>query len=101
MFEKLQEIYQVDWHIFMADIEAWLAQRSPYGDLGPDMSAGAFSYPPTALSWLALFVPLGGLGFYLWTMLEVAGWWLLMRKEHRAQLSLIIWAPMVLHLVEG
>ena len=94
-------LYQIDWRIFMAGAEAWLQGRNPYGALSADFSAGAFAYPPTALPWLALFAPLGGIGFYLWTALELALWWLLIRKTYRSQLLLLCWSPLILHLVEG
>src|SRR5581483_2783141 len=101
MFDELLKLYQIDWRIFMAGAGAWLQGRNPYAMLSPEFGAGAFAYPPTALPWLALFVPLGGAGYYVWTILELALWWLLIRKEHRSQLLLLCWAPMILHLVEG
>lgn len=105
MFDELGKLFQIDWRIFMAGAEAWLGRQNPYGQLASaafgHFSAGAFAYPPTALTWLVLFVPLGGLGFYVWTALELLLWWLLMRKERRSQLLLLCWAPLVLHLVEG
>jgi len=85
----------------MAGTEAWLAGQNPYGKLSAELRAGAFGYPPTALPWLALFVPLGMFGFYVWTALELWGWWLLIRERCRSQLLLLFWSPMVLHLVEG
>lgn len=101
MFDKLNELYQIDWNIFMAGTGAWLDGRSPYGTLSSQFSAGAFAYPPTALTWMALFLPLGAIGFYLWTALQLAGWWLLIRDHCRWQLLLLCWSPMVLNLVEG
>src|SRR6266545_4838819 len=101
MFDELAKLYRIDWRIFMAGTEAWLHGRNPYGALAGEFSAGAFAYPPTALPWLALFAPLGGLGFYVWTVLELLLWWLLIRKSHRPQLLLLCWSPMILHLVEG
>ncbi len=85
MFELLRSIFQIDWDIFMAGAQSWLQGQSPYarlasptfGNFGP----GAFAYPPTALPWLALFVPLGGLGYYVWTLLELALWWWIIRKD--------------------
>ena len=105
MFDLLGSIFQIDWRIFMAGAEAWLAGQNPYARLnsatfGP-FGPGAFAYPPTALTWLALFVPLGGLGYYLWTALELLLWWLLIRKDRPSQLLLVCWAPIVLHLIEG
>jgi hypothetical protein len=72
VFDEIAKLFQIDWRIFMAGAEAWLHGRNPYGALSAEFSAGAFAYPPTALPWLALFVPLGGLGFYVWTALELA-----------------------------
>ena len=105
MFELLRSIFQIDWDIFMAGAQSWLQGQSPYarlasptfGNFGP----GAFAYPPTALPWLALFVPLGGLGYYVWTLLELALWWWIIRKDRPSQLLLICWSPLILHMVEG
>lgn len=101
MFDELGKLFQIDWRIFMAGAEAWLGGHNPYGPLSADFSAGAFAYPPTALPWLALFVPLGGLGFYVWTALELLLWWLIVRRGDRSQLLLLCWSPLILHLVEG
>ena len=105
MLDLLRSIFQIDWRIFMAGAEAWLGGQSPYARLASDtfgrFGPGAFAYPPTALPWLALFVPLGAAGYYLWTLLELALWWLLIRKTQRSQLLLICWSPLILHLVEG
>lgn len=101
MFDQLAFLYQIDWRIFMAGAAAWLHGANPYGRLSAEFGAGAFAYPPTALPWLALFVPLGGLSFYIWTLLELLLWWLLIHKSNRTQLLLLLWAPLVLHLVEG
>ncbi|MBK9712515.1 MAG: DUF2029 domain-containing protein [Kouleothrix sp.] len=101
MFEEFGKLYQIDWRIFMTGAEAWLGGRNPYGPLSAEFGAGAFAYPPTALSWLALFAPLGGLSFYLWTALELLLWWALIRRRDRAQLLLLCWSPLILHLVEG
>jgi hypothetical protein len=101
MFDELLYVYQIDWRIFMSGAAAWLQGRNPYGALPPEFSAGAFAYPPTALPWLALFLPLGGLSFFVWTALQLVLWWLLIRKDNRSQLLLLIWSPMILHLVEG
>lgn len=97
----MKDLFQIDWRIFMAGAEAWLAGRSPYSQLSPEFSAGAFAYPPTALPWLALFSLLGALGYYVWTALQLAGWWMLIRKDRPGQIVLLCWAPMVLHLIEG
>jgi hypothetical protein len=104
MFKAIIDVYQIDWRIFMAATYSWLGGQNPYARLSTPFGAfgpGAFAYPPTALPWLALFVPLGGAGYFVWTILELALWWLLIRKEHRSQLLLLCWAPMILHLVEG
>ena len=101
MFEHLKELYQVDWRIFMAATDAWLHGRSPYGALAGEFTAGAFAYSPTALTWLALFMPLGALGFYVWTGLELLGWWLLIRRHCRSQLALVCWSPVIGNLIGG
>jgi hypothetical protein len=82
---ELAKIYQIDWRIFFTGAQAWLHGQNPYGALPPEFGPGAFAYPPTALTWLALFVPLGGLSYYVWTGLLV----------------LLCWSPLILHLVEG
>lgn len=97
----MRDLFQIDWRIFMAGAEAWLDGRNPYGTLSAEFSAGAFAYPPTALPWLALFSLLGALGYYVWTALQLAGWWMLIRKDRPGQIVLLCWAPMVLHLIEG
>jgi hypothetical protein len=101
MFDDISELFQIDWRIFMAGTDAWLNGTSPYGQIGPEFGPGAFAYPPTALPWLAFFWLFGPLSFYLWTVIQLAGWWLLIRKDRVFQMSLLIWAPMVLHLVQG
>ena len=101
MFGGISELYQVDWRIFMAGTAHWLAGQNPYGQLSSEFTAGAFAYPPTALPWLALFVPLGGLGFFVWTLLQLGAWWWLMRREQMNQWLLLLWSPMVLNLVQG
>jgi len=98
---ELDHIFQIDWRIFFTGTQAWLHGQNPYGALPPEFGAGAFAYPPTALTWLALFVPLGGLSFYVWTALQMLLWWLLIRKDHKSQLVLLCWSPLLLHLVEG
>lgn len=101
MNDSIRSIYQIDWRIFMAGAQAWLEGRSPYERLSAEFSAGAFAYPPTALTWLALVVPLGAWGFYVWTALQLGGWWLLARREHQSHLALLVWTPFVLHMYEG
>jgi hypothetical protein len=97
----LSELFQIDWRIFMAGTQAWLAGGSPYGRLSDEFSAGAFAYPPTALTWLALFTLLGPLGYYVWTLLQLGGWWALIKDERPSQILLLAWSPVILHLVEG
>lgn len=97
----MDELFQIDWRIFMAGAEAWLQGRNPYGSLSAEFSAGAFAYPPTALTWMALFAQMGAVSFYIWTALELLGWWLLIRKDNPLQALLLFWSPMILHLVEG
>lgn len=95
-------LFQIDWRIFMAGAEAWLQGRNPYGALSAEFGAGAFAYPPPALTWLALFTLLGPLGFYVWTALQLGGWWWLIKDERPEQIVLLlIWSPVVLHLVQG
>lgn len=105
MSELFDTLFQIDWRIFMAGAEAWLSGQNPYAQLPSatfgSFSAGAFAYPPTALPWLALFVPLGGLGYYVWTLLELGLWWVLIGKTQRSQLLLVLWSPLLLHLFEG
>lgn len=104
MLKAVLDVYQIDWRIFMAGAEAWLRGQNPYARLDSSFGAfgpGAFAYPPTALPWLALFVALGGWGYFVWTALELALWWLLIRDGRRSQLLLLCWLPMILHLVEG
>ncbi|MBN1887919.1 MAG: DUF2029 domain-containing protein [Thermoflexales bacterium] len=101
MFEEFAWLYQVDWRIFMAAAQAWLQGISPYGVLSPDFSAGAFAYPPTALTWLALFLPLQAWGFYVWTGLELLLWWWLIRDRGRSQLVLLCWVPLLGNLRGG
>lgn len=97
----LLDLFQVDWRIFMAGAEAWMAGDSPYGALSAEFSAGAFAYPPPALTWLALFALLGPLGFYVWTGLQLGGWWWLIKDERPEQILLLCWSPVILHLVQG
>lgn len=85
----------------MAGVEAWLAGRSPYGTLSAQHSAGAFAYPPTALTWLALFVPLGALGYYVWTALQLGGWWWIAGRDYQSHLALLVWTPFMLHAYLG
>lgn len=94
-------LFQIDWRIFMAGTEAWLQGRNPYGALNAEFGPGAFAYPPPALTWLALFALLGPLGYYVWTALQLGGWWWLIKDERPEQILLLCWAPVVLHVVQG
>lgn len=97
----MRDIFQIDWRIFIEGASAWLQGRNPYAALSAEFGAGAFAYPPTAFPWLILFVPLGMLGYYLWTALTLGGWWWLARDRRAAHTQLLVWAPVLLHLVEG
>lgn len=97
----LLDLFQVDWRIFMLGVEAWLQGRNPYGPLSAEFGAGAFAYPPPALTWLALFALLGPLGYYVWTALQLGGWWWLIKDERPEQILLLAWSPVILHLVQG
>lgn len=99
--QGLIQLFQIDWRIFMAGTQAWLQGQSPYGVLSAEFGVGSFAYPPTALPWLALFALLGPLGYYVWTGLQLAGWWLLIKDERPSQIILLSWSPVVLHLVQG
>jgi len=96
------KLFSVDWGIMMAAVSQWFHGGTPYGSIAHDIGTpGAFAYPPTTLSWLAVFMPLGGAGFYLWTALQLGGWWLLVRRRFRSQLTLLCWSPLVFHLLLG
>jgi hypothetical protein len=96
------QLLYADWNILTTATLQWLMGGNPYGPLTPGTGLpGAFAYPPTALTWLSLFVPFGVTGFYLWTALQLSGWWLLIRRQSRTQLILICWLPMVFHLLVG
>ena len=101
MNNSVRSVFQVDWHIFMAGVQTWLEGRSPYAQLNADFSAGAFAYPPTALPWLALFLPLGAWWYYVWTALQLGGWWLIARRHGRSQLALLVWTPLMLNVYLG
>lgn len=102
MFDQLSDLFQFDWRIFMAATEVWRSGGNPYGAVIEEFGRpGAFAYPPTALSWLWCFLPLGGASFYVWTALQLGGWWLLIRQHLRSQLVLLCWAPLIVHLVLG
>ena len=97
----LTELFHVDWDIFMTATHLWLQGHSPYGALSPENAAGAFAYPPPALTWLALFTLLGPLGYYVWTALQLGGWWWLAKDECPEQIVLLCWSPFILNLIEG
>jgi len=101
MNDSIRSVFQIDWRIFMAGAQAWLEGRSPYGTLSAEHSAGAFAYPPTALTWMALFLPLGAWGYYLWTALQLGGWWLVARRDYRSQGALLVWTPFMLNMYLG
>ncbi len=96
------QLFSVDWTIVTSATRQWLLGGNPYGPISSVAGLpGAFAYPPTALTWLSLFVPFGAAGFYLWTALQLGGWWLLIRNQFRSQLILLCWLPLVFHLLLG
>ena len=100
--DSWSQLFSVDWNILTAATNQWLMEENPYGRISPETGLpGAFAYPPTALTWLSLFVPFGAAGFYLWTALQLGGWWLLIRRQLRSQLVLLLWLPLVFHLLLG
>jgi len=97
-----RQLFSVDWGILMAAANQWLQGGNPYGTLAHQIGTpGAFAYPPTALTWLSLFVPFGAWGYSCWTALELCGWWLLIRRRFRSQLVLFFWSPLLFHLLLG
>ncbi len=100
--ETWTQLFAFDWRIFMTATMQWFQGGNPYGHLTAEFGLpGAFAYPPTALTWFLLFLPFGGLGYYIWTAFQIGGWWLLIRRDLRSQLVLFCWAPMVFHLLIG
>ncbi len=101
--ERLSEtetLYGEDWRMLTKGAELWLDQRDPYGPLlgqGP----GTFAYPPTALSWIALFVPFGGMSIWVWNGIQLAAWVMLIWRTRRTQLLLLIWTPLAIHFYLG
>ena len=104
--------FSLDWRIFMAATTQWWRGENPYGilpsELGLPASSeygfhkpGAFAYPPTALTWLALFLPFGSLSFYVWTLVQLGAWWFIILRRYKFQLALFSWAPLIVHLVLG
>ena len=90
---RLDEIFQVDWNTFMDGAGFFLAGRNPYEVFPP--------YPPTALTWMSLFVPLGAWGFWIFNALQLGVWWSLIKNRDRSQLVLLAWAPLAVHLLLG
>ncbi len=103
MFDALRELYQYDWVIFMNATGRWMQGQNPYGVLTTEIGLpGAFAYPPTALTWLCLLVPLGAASFYAWSLLQLAAWFYMMRRTQRlSQLVLLAWSPVMAHFVLG
>ena len=100
--EQIVQLHAADWRVFMTSVMQWWHGGNPYGFLTPEFGRpGAFAYPPTALSWLLLFLPLGVTGFYIWTFFQITLWWLLIRRHLRSQLVLLCWSPLVYHLLIG
>ena len=97
-----RDLFQVDWWIFLTATQKWLQGGNPYGALSRDGLPGAFAYPPTALTWLMLFVPLGVWGYWLFFMGQLAAWFALMRHTGRtSHVVLLVWAPLVIGLLFG
>ena len=66
-------LYSYDWQIFMAAVAQWSHGGNPYRALVQlSLPGGAFAYPPTALTWMCLFLPFGSGSFYVWTI--AVGW---------------------------
>lgn len=102
MMNTWSQLFSVDWDILTTATHLWLLGGNPYGPLSPGVDLpGAFAYPPTALTWLTLFEPFGTVGFFLWTALQLGGWWFLIRNHFRSQLILLCWLPLVFHLLLG
>lgn len=100
--QSLAQLYAFDWRIFMTAVHHWWHGGNPYGFLTQEFGLpGAFAYPPTALTWLMVFMPLGGAGFYAWTCIQFCGWWLLIRKTMRSQLMLLCRSPLIFTLLIG
>jgi hypothetical protein len=100
--ETLTQVYACDWRIFMTAASQWWQGGDPYGVLSPEYGLpGAFAYPPTALTWLIVFLQLGGAGFYVWTALQLGGWWILVRRTPGLHPVLLLWTPLIIHLWLG
>lgn len=100
--DLINEIYMVDWNIFMAATSQWQRGGNPYGLLPPEFNhPGLFAYPPTALTWMCMFLPLGAFGFYVWTIAQLAGWWFIIRHRDPMKMALLCWSPLIYCLVFG
>ncbi len=86
----------------MTAANQWWQGGDPYGFLPSAMGGpGAFAYPPTALTWLCMFLPLGSFGYYVWTVLQLGCWWLFIRRNLSWQPVLLFWPPLLMHLLLG
>lgn len=95
-------LYAFDWRIFMAAVMQWWQGGNPYGTLVQiSLPGGAFAYPPTALTWMCFFLPFGSTSFFVWTIVQMIGWWLLIRRQSRSKLVLLIWSPLLFNLLLG
>jgi hypothetical protein len=100
--EQIIHMHAIDWRVFMTATMQWWHGGNPYGFLAPEFgSSGAFAYPPTALTWFLLFLPLGKTGYYFWTILQLTLWWLLTKRHFRSHIVLLCWSPLVYHLLIG
>lgn len=95
-------LYAFDWQIFMEAVKQWSHGGNPYKALVHiSLPGGAFAYPPTALTWMCFFLPFGSGSFYVWTIVQMGVWWLLVRRQPRSKLILLIWAPLLFNLLLG
>jgi hypothetical protein len=102
MLADIVNKYAADWNVFMAAASEWLHGGNPYGLLPLDSNhPGQFAYPPTALPWLSMFLPFGALGFYVWTVAQLVGWWLIIRRRNPLQISLLCWSPLIYCFLVG
>jgi hypothetical protein len=100
--EPIIYLHAIDWRVFMTAVTQWWHGGNPYGVLTPEFGPpGAFAYPPTALTWFLLFLPLGKIGYYFWTIFQITLWWLLIRRHIRSQMALLCWSPLVFNLLTG
>lgn len=99
MFDQIRTIFAIDWRIFQTATSVWWQGGNPYGVLSPEFgAAGAFAYPPTALTWLSLFLPLGGAAFWVWSLLSLVAWSL---TGFRKQAVLLVWSPVLVQFILG